>query len=164
MTASAPDMIVWSASMEIGVRSIDAEHRHLIEFINLVRTANDRQRSALSRDTRLLTDLKALLQAHFEREEDLMFGIDYPGVNGHLTAHSELQSDFDAKIAEAGMSGDSGCAVAFIADWMIGHMADEDTKLAQFIKAKKDEKAKAVAAAKAAKAGGPLKRPPPPKR
>ena len=146
-------MITWSPSLELGVRSIDAEHRHLIEFINLVNGASDRQRSLLSGDDRLLGDLKALLQAHFEKEEDLMFGIDYPGVNSHLTAHSTLQSDFDAKVLEAKETGDAGGTVGFVADWIIDHLKTEDAKLAKFIKDKKAEKAVAAGAAKAAAAG-----------
>ena len=151
-------MITWTDSLEIGVRAIDAEHRHLIEFINLVTTASNRQRSILNSDSRLLGDLKTLLQTHFEREEDVMFGIDYPGVNAHLTAHSTLQSDLDTKILESEQTGDAECAVSFVATWMLEHMQTEDTKLAQFIKKKTDDTVRAAQAAKAAKAAGPLKR------
>ena len=149
------DIITWTPSLEIGVRAIDAEHKHLIEFINLVKAASDRQRSILNGDSRLFNDLKTLLQAHFEREEDLMFGIDYPGVNTHLTAHSTLHSDLDSKILESEQTGDADCAISFIATWMVEHMKTEDTKLAEFIKKKKDANLKAAAAAKAA---GPAKK------
>ena len=151
-------MITWTESLEIGVRAIDAEHKHLIEFINLVKNASDRQRATLNSDTKLLSDLKSLLQAHFEREEDLMFGIDYPGVNTHLTVHSTLQTDLDTKILESERTGDADCAVSFVAAWIIDHMATEDTKLAQFIKAKKQANTEAAKAAKVARAAGPLKR------
>ena len=152
------DTISWTASLEIGVRPIDAAHKHLIEFVNLVRTASKRQRSTLNGDRRLLNDLQALLQTHFEREEDLMFGIDYPGVNTHMTIHSTLRSDFEEKIQESVRSGDPECAVSFIAAWLVDHMKTEDTKLAAFIKSQKEANTKARAAAKAAKAAGPLKR------
>ena len=139
-------MITWTASLETGVRSIDADHKHLIEFINLVEAASQRQRASLNHDQNLLTGLKALLQAHFEREEDLMFGVDYPGVNTHLTAHATLQSDFDAKLSEGSEIGSTGCAVSFVATWLVDHMGSEDKRLAEFIQKKKAEKAEAARA------------------
>ena len=149
-------MITWTASLEIGVRAIDAEHKHLIEFINLVKLASERQRSIMKRDPKLLNDLKSLLQTHFEREEDLMFGIDYPDVNAHMTAHSTLQSDLDAKILESEQSGDADCAIGFVSTWIVGHMKTEDTKLAQFIQKKKEAKARAVAAKAAPKSAADM--------
>ena len=152
-------MITWTTSLEIGVRSIDADHKHLFEFINLVEAASQRQRTSLNHNQDLLADLKALLRAHFEREEDLMFGIDYPGVNTHLTAHATLQTDFDAKLSEAAEVGNAACAVGFVATWLLNHMGTEDTKLADFIRKKKAEKAEKAEAARAAKTGKGAKPP-----
>ena len=149
-------MITWTSSLEIGVRAIDTEHKHLIEFINLVKLASDRQRSIMRGDPKLLNDLKSLLQTHFEREEDLMFGVDYPGVNTHMTAHSTLQSDLDAKIMESEQSGDVDCAIGFVSTWIIDHMKTEDTKLAKFIQKKKEAKAQATAARAAPKSAADM--------
>ncbi|MEI6557317.1 MAG: hemerythrin domain-containing protein [Rhodospirillaceae bacterium] len=142
-------MITWTDSLEIGVRSIDAEHKRLIEFINLVETVSASQRSRLN-NVKLLSDLRALLQAHFEKEEDLMFGIDYPGVNTHMTAHSTLQSDFGARILETGHSGTMDDAVGFVADWMLNHLKTEDASLALFIRQKKTARTAAAPARRAA--------------
>ncbi len=139
------DVIIWSSSLEIGVKAIDAEHKHLIEFIHLVRAASEKQRSTLNSNKKFLNDLKILFMAHFEKEEDLMFQIGYPGVNAHMILHSAMQGDFDTRILETEQTGDVECALSFVATWIIDHMATADTSLAGFIQQKRDAKAQARA-------------------
>ena len=37
-------MTVWTSSMESGIRSIDDEHKRLIDFANIVENATENQR------------------------------------------------------------------------------------------------------------------------
>ncbi len=133
-------MLVWESSMEVGVRSIDAEDKHLIDFINLVEKASDSQRGKLV-NNKMMFVIRELFQKHFLHEEDLMFGIKYPKVNQHMIEHSTMLTTFDMIALDLQQSGDPSTAIEFITTWIINHFKTEDANLALFIKRLKQAKA-----------------------
>ena len=82
-------MIVWSTDMETGVGSIDADHKHLIDFYNLA-DATPADKFTKVFDDKMLSIVRSLFKSHFEKEEDLMFAINYHGTNKHMTEHSTM--------------------------------------------------------------------------
>jgi len=139
-------MMVWTSSMESGIRSIDDEHKHLVDFSNIVRNASESQRARLC-DRKLLNSLHILFRNICEKEEDLMFRIDYPNVDKHMIEHSSIMSRLDMIILNFEQTGDSTPMVDFIHDWINTHLKAADTSLASFIQKRKQDNAQSAAQA-----------------
>ena len=137
-------MTTWSSSMESGIRSIDDEHKNLVDFSNLVGKASIAQRSRLC-DRKLLNSLHTLFRNICEKEEDLMFRIDYPAVDQHMIEHSSILSRLDMIILNFEQHGDPTPVVEFIHDWINTHLRAADTSLASFIRKRKQDQAQAAA-------------------
>ena len=133
-------MLVWENSMEVGVRSIDAEHKHLIDFISLVQKASESQRGKFV-NNKMIFVIRELFQKHFLHEEDLMFGIKYPRVNQHMIEHSTMLTTYDMIAVDLQQSGDPSTAIDFITTWITNHFKTEDANLALFIRGLKQAKA-----------------------
>ncbi len=137
-------MIEWRDTMEIGVSAIDAEHRHLIEFANLVARL-PKGRSQRLATMNLLSDLRELFRQHFEQEEDLMFRVEYPKVDKHLLMHCTMMTQFDMCLQNSEHDSSVLDTLALVTDWIVNHIKTEDTSLASFI----FQRRQAVALAKA---------------
>ena len=70
-------VIAWSPTLETGITAIDNERKRLIEVANLF-TDVDVIKQAEVFSPALLDSLQEIFQAYFDKEEDLMFRIDYP--------------------------------------------------------------------------------------
>ncbi len=140
--------IQWDApSMALGVRAIDAEHKHLIDFLSLASKAStDERKNIIS--LKLLFTIRELFQKHFLHEEDLMFGIKFKDVDNHMIEHSSMLTTLDLLIRDFEDFADPVPTVEFITSWIITHMKTYDADLAVFIK-----KLRQIKAAKAAPPG-----------
>jgi hemerythrin-like metal-binding protein len=140
--------IQWDApSMALGVRAIDAEHKHLIDFLSLAsKTSADKRKNII--DRKLLFTIRELFQKHFLHEEDLMFGIKYKRVDSHMIEHSTMLTTLDILIRDFDENTGPVPTVEFITSWIITHMKTYDADLAVFIK-----KLRQIKAAKAAPPG-----------
>ncbi len=126
--------------MSLGVRSIDAEHKHLIDFIGIIERAPlDKQGRILS--PKMFNTLRELLQQHFLHEEDLMYGIKYPKVGAHTIEHSSMLTTFDMLARDFDQARDPAPFLDFITGWIIGHFKAYDMDLADFVNKLKQEKA-----------------------
>lgn len=82
-------LIEWNARFELGVESVDREHRELIELINTLHramcagSAHDEVVTGLGR-------IYAQVAAHFALEEKLMRDANYPGFDEHKLDHDTL--------------------------------------------------------------------------
>ena len=141
-------MIEWDASsMALGVRAIDAEHKHLIDFLSLASKASmDKRKNII--DRKLLFTIRELFQKHFLHEEDLMFGIKYKAVNNHMIEHSSMLTNLDLLVRDFEECADPAPAVEFVSSWIITHMHTFDADLAVFI-----QKLRQIKAAKAVPPG-----------
>ncbi|MEI6559556.1 MAG: hemerythrin family protein [Rhodospirillaceae bacterium] len=129
--------------MSLGVRSIDAEHKHLIDFIGIIERAPiDKQGRILS--PKMFSTLRALLQQHFLHEEDLMYVIKYPKVSPHTIAHSSMLTTFDMLAVDFDQAGDPTPFIEFITGWIVGHLKEYDMDLADFVNKLKQAKAQKI--------------------
>lgn len=79
-----------TASMMTGISAIDAEHRELVEIINLLAAA-ERQRQS-DEAAAALERFRLELEAHFQREEAYLEIVLYPGRATHAAHHAETLS------------------------------------------------------------------------
>jgi hemerythrin-like metal-binding protein len=78
----------WLETFEIGLKEIDDDHREMLRIMRAVKTAGE----ARDRKTciRLLDELIAFSQAHFEREEKILHDISFPSTDVHEAYHADL--------------------------------------------------------------------------
>lgn len=128
---------IWDKNWEIGISSIDQQHRELVDIINKLGEAM-KERKAAEVVSTVVAELTAYTRKHFTFEESLMHKYKYPDLDAHKPYHTK----FIAKLVEFQEKIDSGnIAIGvqmynFLGDWLRNHIRGTDTKYAEVIKAK----------------------------
>lgn len=78
--------IRWVPAMSVGVPALDSDHRCLIRIINLLDDATNSADAARAVDM-VLETLVIYSQFHFNREQRVMNGINFPGRTFHAAEH-----------------------------------------------------------------------------
>ena len=128
-------IIPWSEALEVGIASIDAEHRALVELINKLHAALMQGRGRVA----LAGAFKRILSyagTHFANEEALMDAHAYPLVEAHKAEHAALVAEAEALRARFEQSGSMvGIAVLFfLKRWLTEHILASDRRLAQHLR------------------------------
>ena len=120
---------VWDDSYSVGIKSIDNQHRNLIEL-------TDRLHEAMKMGKGneviggILSSLIEYTVTHFSDEEKLMRTAGYPAYPAHHQIHEDLVrqvKDFQQKF----LSGNTLLNVelmTFLKTWLINHIKGEDKK------------------------------------
>lgn len=122
----------WDSSMSIGHPSIDADHKALLDQINvLVETAfddNAHGSCVKARTEQLLADLRSAMAELVQSEESLMLQHDYPDVVEHRREHVELLKQFDHFVRQFTASAGASLAhlVRFLREWFDYHEENWD--------------------------------------
>jgi hemerythrin-like metal-binding protein len=82
-------LLQWKPSYSLGIPSIDAEHREMINTINSVYATLQDEHHAKEVDG-VLGEIHAQISAHFALEERLMRATGYTEYAGHKGSHEEL--------------------------------------------------------------------------
>lgn len=124
-------LLQWKDEYGIGVRSVDYEHRTLIEVINQL---DDRLAADAGFDEILdfLGEIHALIEAHFALEEKVMRDARYAAYGAHKADHDRLLEDI-RDIME-GVERDAGAPYrAALSDrvgrWFGDHFREFDRRL-----------------------------------
>jgi len=127
----------WRKEYEIGVPQIDAEHHHLVDLINAFHETYLRGESS-EEIPRLLNQLVAYAEEHFQHEELLMSASDYPRLDEQRAQHEELVASifainekFSADRTKAGAE-----VLHFIKNWLLDHMVKYDMDIGDFLRHK----------------------------
>lgn len=124
----------WDSSLETGDEIVDAQHRNLYAIVNELHDALQEDRA---KETVALVLVRVMLHAktHFHDEEALMERIGYPDLAAHRRLHQEFEREADALaddyLAGAAISPES--LVAFLHDWLVKHIGDEDRKIVAYL-------------------------------
>lgn len=121
----------WKDHYRIGDAAIDEQHQELFKRAANIIAAISHQGQALG-----VIRLYQYTRTHFSHEEELMQRIGYPGYEAHCLMHQKLI----ARLDEISLRISSGNLIKaeleeFISQWLLEHIATEDTKLAAFVKA-----------------------------
>ena len=127
-------LISWKHEFNIGIPSIDAEHRQLIDLINEVHDRlTDEKRPFQVED--FLGEIHARIAAHFALEEKWMKDNDYDQYQGHKADHEKLLDDIrdimDA--CDDKENFDEETLSDRLSDWFTGHFATRDARLHRFL-------------------------------
>jgi hemerythrin len=129
--------ITWNKKLEIGVESVDMQHKELVERFNTLMTACSvgRGQEELESSLAFLCDYTI---KHFSDEEELQLQIGYP----EFLRHKQLHEDFKVAVTNLVIQfKEEGSSFALharlcidVGDWVIKHIKQEDTKLASYVK------------------------------
>lgn len=120
-------IVSWSPELSVGVDTLDADHRHLVDTINDVFDALLRG-STSSATHKAIADLGCYVKEHFSREEAWMAEHAFPEFEahqkehqafcGHITRLQQLSGQYDEQIAVE--------LLIVLRDWMLGHITNSD--------------------------------------
>ncbi len=129
-------LIAWSATIETGIGAIDDDRKRLIEIVNLL---DDQEviKQARIFSPAFLESLRPIFLGYFDKEEDLMFRLDYPETNKHILAHSVLISSLDMAILNYKETGNPALIIDFVCDHFVNHLKSDETSFASFIQMKR---------------------------
>lgn len=127
-------LIEWSKNFSVDVPNFDAEHKKLVNMINLLHDAM-RQGKGKEVITNLLNELSAYALTHFSNEEKMMLEHKYPQYKEHKAIHDE----FAKKVKEYKDLHDqkllhSNQLLNTLRDWLISHICDVDKNYGAFLK------------------------------
>ncbi len=128
------EKIKWNSKMKIGVKSIDKQHRQLIDITN--RLIEDSSDDNVSEALREMVDF---CDSHFKHEEKLMKEFGYPGFDHQHTSHREFMSKTLEFCTESmrNMEIAPSSIIIFLKEWLVDHILDEDQQLKHFFADKK---------------------------
>lgn len=117
----------WTPDLAIGVPSLDADHRKLIDTLNEVFDALLLGRSS-STLRPALTTLNNYVTEHFAREEAWMCKRDDPDLPRHRKEHQALRDHLERLIALQDVSDEDRSIelLMILRDWLLGHIAHSD--------------------------------------
>lgn len=78
----------WSEEMSVGVPALDADHRGIIRMINMLHSADEQNAGYVADNA--LDGVIAYCDYHFAREERVMMGCGFPGLEFHRREHEEF--------------------------------------------------------------------------
>lgn len=122
----------WNSSLQIGDPEIDRQHKQLIDQMNCLVQALQRN-TAKEEVNKILRFLDLYIQQHFGHEEDCMHRHRCPVANQNKAAHAHFIKTFKEIRSDFENNGTSFLLVLKInenlLDWFINHIRKIDTEL-----------------------------------
>lgn len=127
--------IVWNKDIEIGIETVDKQHRMLVDMINEFHDAIIAGQS-YEKMGDIITGLLYYAQTHFATEEEFFRKYNYPDRQAHIREHNEFIMNITSKFDKM-KKGELVLSVEiskFLRDWLLNHVMSSDKKFAPFIK------------------------------
>lgn len=127
-------LIEWRDEYQLGIPSVDHEHRELIDLINDL-YENYLEKSSKVTTLDFLGEVYAKIASHFALEEKIMKELGYDEYEDHKTEHEKLldeicdfMDDFEHdEVFEEGIFGE------LLELWFVEHFRTRDARLHKFI-------------------------------
>lgn len=130
-------LIEWNNDLTTGNRTIDEQHKELINRFNSILDACNHGKGK-AEVKNLLQFLGEYVKSHFAMEEELQQRYHYPEYAPHKQEHigfisdfNKLQNQFDEEGATLSLVIQTNQALV---DWLIRHINGTDKKLAAFLR------------------------------
>ncbi|MEE9384055.1 MAG: bacteriohemerythrin [Nannocystaceae bacterium] len=131
-------LLQWSASLDVGVGSMNREHHVLIGLMNVLWEADRRGAPR----PELLSALKKLgdyTVEHFEHEERMLAAIRFPQLATHRRIHANLLGELKAYVDAFAVSEDARLPkklFTFLKLWLTAHIRGIDIKYSALAQSK----------------------------
>jgi len=130
----APERMVWSKKLSVGIEWIDIDHQQLIEIFNRCGKITARiDAKGVVED--ILDELGDYVREHFAREEALMKACNYSNMEDHMQRHAEMikhLGDMRDEFSKGQLARSD--LVRFLTEWLIDHIGGTDRELAEYCK------------------------------
>ncbi|GMT48715.1 MAG: hypothetical protein IEMM0008_0254 [bacterium] len=121
--------MVWDDSFSVNVKSIDRQHKRLVDILNNLYTALSigKDKNVLKE---ILTSLTRYTKIHFTYEESQMKKADYPDFQEHIKEHEKLLGEVShfQEMFNEGKTDLSKDILVFLQDWLTDHIKVTDKK------------------------------------
>lgn len=128
------EQLVWKDEYSVGVKTLDDDHKKLIELVNQFKTAYDYQTSE-EFEKESLNALVNYTKFHFNREEDLMEKNEYPDIVAHKKQHQQMIAEVERFVAKYNEQGHEALEEVsdFLSAWLINHINGTDKQYSQHL-------------------------------
>jgi hemerythrin-like metal-binding protein len=128
------NMFIWKESFNTGVEKIDSQHKLFLDYLN---ECNEYVFSYKKTGVipEVIAKMKAYADMHFAFEEELMRSVNYADINQHEAQHKLFEHQVE-ELEDAISKGINDKAIslaAFMRDWLINHILEEDKKYTQYL-------------------------------
>ena len=130
------ELIEWSQAFELGLQTIDEQHRRLVDLTNSfgqLLSDNEIDSEALEK---VFFDLLEYTEYHFREEEELMatMGVDERHVEPHQQQHRTFLTDVEVLYREMPHDADNaGTLFEYLMSWLVYHILGSDRCLGRQI-------------------------------
>ena len=119
----------WNDEFLVGHQEIDAQHRAIFDYtVSLLKADSHEMRVLVAKG------LSDHTRFHFAYEEMLMDGVGYPKAGRQKAQHAALlkrQAEITQAVADRSLLTPK--LHEFIKDWLLSHIDNEDTDLAEYL-------------------------------
>jgi hemerythrin-like metal-binding protein len=136
-TEEAAHQWQWDDALSTGIASIDVEHRELVNHYHALVHALFHGASLLDFEESF-RKLVVRVRRHFVYEERIMMDLGYEDFPSHKAEHDKLltdAADFLLSIPDRFEPYDCSALAKYVKYWLIDHIANQDKKLASFLRA-----------------------------
>nr|WP_235619764.1 MULTISPECIES: bacteriohemerythrin [unclassified Treponema] len=127
--------VSWDVSYDVGVPSVDKQHRHLVDLINNLYNACLGEKAELEETFRdVMKELVDYVMIHFKDEEVIMEEMNYPALKEHKQKHELFVKEI-LKSVNAYKNGKQfvpNSFVRFLRDWLFNHILIDDKAWARY--------------------------------
>jgi hemerythrin len=139
MTGDAEEVLIveWHDNYSVGISLIDDQHRELIRQTNELyqgcRTGTEEEKR--KNFFKAAKSAVEYVKYHFSAEERMLENVKYPQLAEHKKQHEVFIQRVldDVKSYQEGKKLVPNSFVRFLRDWILSHIAMEDTKYARYI-------------------------------
>lgn len=127
-------MIIWKKEYNVGVESIDNQHKKLVNIINELKEGVDQSKQGeVLKD--ILPRLVNYTKVHFSDEEKIMEKAGYPELHLHKAQHKILINQVIEVLEnlKSGKSNVSEDLFEFLKHWLIKHVLDHDKEFGYYL-------------------------------
>ena len=127
--------IEWDVSYEVGIFSVDAQHKHLVELTNQLYEACTGTQQKLDEQFRsVMKELVDYVMFHFKDEERIMKEVEYPDLKEHKQKHEQFVKEILLAVSEYkdGKQFVPANFAFFLRDWLFNHILMTDKQMAKY--------------------------------
>ncbi|EQB39822.1 hypothetical protein M947_04395 [Sulfurimonas hongkongensis] len=121
-------MIQWHEGLSLGVKTLDDDHKQLLNIINRLSIAirDDNTQQIIDE---IFEDLQKYVIEHFRREEALLKKCGCKNIKEHIVQHRKFSKkipELKAKLTDTKSSANAQEVSYFLTDWLFNHIIEED--------------------------------------
>jgi len=131
------NLVTWSSTYSVGVRSIDAQHMELINLVNdMYNHIVGDEKAERAYFKKIIHNAVEYVKVHFATEEKILLATKFPGYVDHKRAHDLFILNVIENIRdyEEGKKINLAAFTHFLKDWILSHIAVMDKQYFLYLK------------------------------